>query len=76
MSRRDLYHSNIKNALEKDGWKVTDDPYILRVRDDEGREKSFPIDLGAEKLIAAQKGKQKIGIVNQKQRRQIAVLEK
>ncbi len=62
MSRRDKYHYNVKEALEKEGWKVTDDPYILRVKDEKNIVKSFPVDLGAEKLIAAEKGTIKIAI--------------
>lgn len=26
---KDLFHTNVKTALEKDGWKITEDP--LRV---------------------------------------------
>ncbi len=26
MPRRDVYHYEIKTALEKDGWNITDDP--------------------------------------------------
>jgi len=62
MSRRDKYHYNVKQALENDGWEVTDDPYILRLRDEQNKDRIFPVDLGAEKLIAAQKGKEKIAI--------------
>ena len=47
---RDFYHDNVREALEKDGWRITDDPYPLRV-DDVG----YEIDFGAEPLIAAEK---------------------
>ena len=62
MSRRARYHFNVKNALEKEGWDVTHDPYIYYVWKTKKEKKSFPVDLGAEKLIAAQKGTTKIAI--------------
>jgi len=62
MSRRDKYHYNVREALEKDGWEITDDPYNLILVDSEGKEHDFPVDLGSEKLIAAQKGKEKIAV--------------
>lgn len=55
---RDKYHDNVKEALEKEGWKITDDPYFLMI----GRRRGF-IDLGAEKkLIAAERGSEKIAV--------------
>jgi hypothetical protein len=27
---RDLFHNIVKTALEKEGWKITHDPYQLR----------------------------------------------
>ena len=47
---KDFYHDNVRQALEKDGWRITHDPYPIRV-DDVG----YEIDLGAEPLIAAEK---------------------
>jgi hypothetical protein len=26
---KDIYHALVKTALVKDGWTITDDPYIL-----------------------------------------------
>ncbi len=26
---KDIYHNCVRNALEKDGWKITDDPLDL-----------------------------------------------
>ncbi|MEM6299924.1 MAG: XisH family protein [Bacteroidota bacterium] len=52
---KDLYHEQVKRALEKDDWIVTDDPYVL----ERGKIK-YNVDLGAEKLLAASKGKIKI----------------
>ncbi len=44
---KDLFHDVVKNALIKDGWKITDDPLSLKVGDSE-----LYIDLGAERLIS------------------------
>lgn len=54
---KDFYHKNVFQALEKDGWRITHDPYPLNV-DDVG----YEIDFGAEPLIAAEKGGIKIAI--------------
>lgn len=52
---KDFYHQQVKRALEKDGWEITDDPYIL-----ESGKIKYQVDLGAEKLFSANKGKEKI----------------
>ena len=52
---KDLYHYQVRRALEKDGWEITDDPYVL-----ESGKIKYRVDLGAEKLLAASKGKEKI----------------
>jgi len=57
MPARDIYHDAIRNALIKDGWTITDDPLRLVY----GRQDVF-VDLGAEKLIAAEKGARKIAV--------------
>lgn len=57
MSARDIYHDQVRTALEKDGWAVTHDPFRLKWRD-----KKMYIDLGAERLLAAEKGTQKIAV--------------
>ena len=57
MPAKDIYHDAVKYALIKDGWKITDDPLILSI----GKKDLF-IDLGAEKLIAAEKDQQKIAV--------------
>jgi hypothetical protein len=54
---RDFYHNNVREALEKDGWRITNDPYTLKV-DDIG----YEIDFGAEPLIAAEKEEQTIAV--------------
>jgi hypothetical protein len=57
MPAKDLYHDSAKNALIKDGWTITHDPYVLAF----GSRDVF-VDLGAERLIAAEKGPQKIAV--------------
>ena len=58
MPAKDLYHNTVREALEKDGWMITHDPFYLRI----GRYKTY-VDLGAEKvLIAAEKGAEKIAV--------------
>ncbi len=57
MPAKDIYHNTVRAALEKDGWTITDDPLKLKW----GIRELF-IDLGATKLLAAQKGEQKIAV--------------
>jgi hypothetical protein len=54
---KDLFHDAVKNALIKDGWQITDDPFFLKIGGVE-----LYIDLGAEKLIAAERDNQKIAV--------------
>lgn len=58
MPAKDIYHDSVKNALKNDGWTITHDPYHLKL----SRGKNLYIDLGAERLIAAEKGLEKIAI--------------
>ena len=57
MPARDKFHEAAKTALVKDGWLVTDDPLKLKYR-----RKRVYVDLGAEKLLAAEKGTRKIAV--------------
>lgn len=54
---RDSIHNAVKVALENDGWTITHDPFKLELIDDD---RTLEVDLGAEKLLAAQKGLKKI----------------
>lgn len=54
---RDLFHDIVRSALEKDGWLVTDDPLNIRCGGVD-----VQIDLGAERLLAAQKAGEKIAV--------------
>ena len=57
MSAKDKFHDAVKNALIKEEWEITHDPYTL----DFGFTEAY-IDLGAEKLLAAEKGENKIAV--------------
>lgn len=54
---KDIYHQTVKAALIKDGWTITDDPLRLKF----GGRMTY-VDLGAEKLLAAEKEGQRIAI--------------
>lgn len=55
---RDIFHEIVKEALIKDGWLITDDPLTLLSRAEGG----ISTDLGAEKIIVAEKGLIKIAV--------------
>ncbi len=57
MSRKDLFHNLVKRALEKEQWTITSDPLEL-----EWEEVKVKIDLAAERIIAADKGDEKIAV--------------
>lgn len=57
MSAKDIFHDQVKNALLKDGWTVTDDPLRLDWDDT-----LLYIDLGAERLLWAEKGIERIAV--------------
>ncbi|MCI0698878.1 XisH family protein [candidate division KSB1 bacterium] len=57
MPAKDIYHDVVKNALVKDGWTITHDPYRLSVG-----KKDLYVDLGAERVLAAEKAGQKIAV--------------
>ena len=59
MARRDAIHEAVKTALIKDGWTITDDPLFIQI-DDEGQK--FEVDLGAEKVLGAEKEDEKIAV--------------
>jgi hypothetical protein len=57
MPAKDIYHAHVRKALESDGWTITHDPLSLP-----WGQTSVQIDLGAERLIAAEKGTSKIAV--------------
>jgi hypothetical protein len=58
MPARDTYHQTVKNALVKDGWTITHDPLRIRL----ARRKNLFVDLGAERMLAADRGTEKIAV--------------
>ena len=54
MSRRDTYHQIVKNALIREGWTITHDPYMFR------SDPELSTDLGAERTIAAEREGKKL----------------
>lgn len=54
---KDLFHDVVRRALEKDGWIITDDPLFLRFGGIE-----MYIDLGADQILAAERGTEKIAV--------------
>jgi hypothetical protein len=58
MPAKDIYHDTVKTALIKDGWTITHDPLRLKLR----KGKKLFVDLGAERLIAAERDTQKIAV--------------
>jgi hypothetical protein len=57
MPARDRYHDQVRNALVQDGWTITHDPLRLR-----WGAKDMYVDLGAEQLLAAEKGPRTIAV--------------
>ena len=57
MPAKDIYHNTVRTALEKDGWTITNDPLTLEIGD-----RSLFVDLGAEKILAAEKEGRKIAV--------------
>jgi XisH protein len=58
MPAKDKFHDVVKVALEKDGWQITHDPLLLRIQ---GIADMY-VDLGAQKLIAADRSGEKIAV--------------
>lgn len=57
MPAKDIYHNHVKNALIKDGWTITHDPLAMK-----WGKKDMYADLGAEKILAAEKKERKIAV--------------
>ncbi len=58
MSAKDIFHDTVRSALEKDGWTITHDPLFIKVTS----KVKMQIDLGAEKLLSAERGMHKIAV--------------
>ncbi len=57
MPAKDIIHQAVRNALEKDGWVITDDPLFVSFA-----QVQMYIDLGAERLLAAEKNGRRIAV--------------
>lgn len=55
VAAKDKIHSEVKSALIRDGWAITDDPFTLTYRGDH-----LFADLAAERVIVAQRQHEKI----------------
>jgi hypothetical protein len=57
MAARDIFHAAVRQALITDGWTITHDPFFVGFGGVD-----LYIDLGAEKLIAAERDNQQIAV--------------
>lgn len=55
---KDVFHQQVKNALIKDGWTITNDPLTIRISE----AVKVQIDLAAENAIAAERDSEKIAV--------------
>ena len=53
----DFFHNHVRSTLIKDGWTITNDPLTLQL----GERKVY-VDLAAERIIAAERGLEKIAV--------------
>ena len=54
---KDRFHYIVRNALEKEGWNITADPYDISI---DGVD--FEIDLAADRMLAAERDGQQIAV--------------
>ena len=54
---RDIFHFHVKEALIKEGWTITHDQWAIK-----GLTRKISIDLAAEKILVAERGKDKIAV--------------
>lgn len=57
MSAKDLFHELVKKSLVREGWNVTHDPYRIELEFT-----ALYIDLGADRLLAAERNTEKIAV--------------
>jgi hypothetical protein len=57
MPAKDRFHDAVRNALLKDGWTITHDPFTMTY----GSRDVF-VDLGASRMLAAERGVEKIAV--------------
>ncbi len=59
MPSKDIFHETVKQALVKEEWSITHDPYWIKLIDSNI---NIYIDLAAERIIAAEKLDEKIAV--------------
>ncbi len=57
MSAKDIFHEAVKRGLQKEGWVITHDPLVVKFAKDK-----MSVDLGAEKILAAERETEKIAV--------------
>lgn len=57
MSAKDVFHEAVKQALQKERWVITADPLRFKFGN-----VNFQVDLGAERLVAAERAGEKISV--------------
>ena len=57
MPAKDFYHDTFVNALKKDSWTIAHDPLTVSVG-----KTDLLIDLGAERMLAAERGDERIAV--------------
>src|SRR5437764_15436543 len=57
LAQRDIYHDSVKQALIKDGWTITHDPFVVAF----GLHNLY-VDLGAEQMLAAEREGRRIAV--------------
>lgn len=57
MSAKNIFHEAVKQALQKEQWIITNDPLNFKFGN-----VNFFVDLGAERLLAAQRDSEKIAV--------------
>lgn len=57
MSAKDVFHEAVKQALQQEQWVITDDPLKFKFGN-----VNFRVDLGAERLIGAERAGEKIAV--------------
>lgn len=60
IQRRDNIYDAVKNALVRKGWIITNDPLFLEYGDE-----YMDVDLGAERLLAAERSEERIAVERQ-----------
>jgi XisH protein len=57
MAAKDRFHELVKQSLIQDNWTITDDPLLVRYGPT-----NLKVDLGAERVIGAQKKSEQIAV--------------